>query len=280
VPTCFSERFARASAIYGPLVLGADPSGAVLTSWGLGDDVDGLERFVDRVLEVAPGAVGVVKPQSAFYERHGWRGVRALERLVAGARGAGLLVVLDAKRGDVGSTNAAYADAYLGTGAPLESDALTVHPYLGLAAMGDLVERAHAAGSCLFVVTRSSNLEGRALQTAVDASGASVEASLLAEIGRLNTRLAPGALGPVGAVVGPSVQAPLLDLVGAHALYLVPGVGAQGGSPADVARVFAACPERVLVSASRSLLAAGPDPHRLRDAAMALADELRGALGL
>ena len=275
----FPERVARASAAYGPLVLGADPSGELLGSWGLGDDADGLERFVDRVLEAATGAVGIVKPQSAFYERHGWRGMRALERLVAAARSAGLLVVLDAKRGDVGSTNAAYADVYLGADAPLEADALTVQPYLGLAAMGDVVARAHATGSCVFVVTRSSNPEGRAIQAAVDASGVSVEAALLAEIGRLNAELAPGALGPVGAVVGPSTQAPPLELSAAHALFLVPGIGAQGGSPADVAEVFAACPERVLVSASRSLLAAGPDPHRVRDAIASLAGELRARLG-
>jgi orotidine-5'-phosphate decarboxylase len=110
----FADRFAAARAKDGPLVLGADPHAAVLSAWGLDDDADGLERFTDIVLAAAAGTVGLIKPQSAFYERHGWRGIRALTRLAAEARSAGLLVILDVKRGDVGSTNGAYAAAYLG----------------------------------------------------------------------------------------------------------------------------------------------------------------------
>ena len=138
----FTERFAAARARYGPLVLGADPHAQVLSDWGLPDDAEGLERFTDIVLAAADGTVGLVKPQSAFYERHGWRGVRALTRLTESARAQGLLVILDVKRGDVGSTNAAYAQAYLGDGAPVQADAVTVHPYLGLAAAGDFTSRA------------------------------------------------------------------------------------------------------------------------------------------
>src|SRR5580658_3243349 len=129
----FAARFAETSERFGPLVFGLDPSGPLLTSWGLGDTPDGLERFVDIVVEAAVGSVGVVKPQSAFYERHGWRGVRALARLVEECRAAGLLVLLDAKRGDVGSTNVAYAEAYFTDGAGIRVDALTITPYLGLA---------------------------------------------------------------------------------------------------------------------------------------------------
>jgi orotidine-5'-phosphate decarboxylase len=114
----FAERFAAARAAFGPLVLGADPHAQVLSAWGLTDDTDGLERFTDIVLAASAGTVGLIKPQSAFYERHGWRGIRALSRLAAEARAAGLLVILDVKRGDVGSTNAAYAAAYLGEDAP------------------------------------------------------------------------------------------------------------------------------------------------------------------
>ena len=138
----FASRFAKVRSDTGPLVWGLDPSKALLEAWGLGDDPGGLDRFVDIVLGAAVGTVGLVKPQSAFFERHGWRGFRTLSRLIADARGAGLLVVLDVKRGDVGSTNDAYAEAFLGTGAPLEADAITVHPYLGLKAMGGFVSRA------------------------------------------------------------------------------------------------------------------------------------------
>jgi orotidine-5'-phosphate decarboxylase len=282
-------RFAAVRDRYGPLVLGADPHRAVLDAWGLSDDADGLERFADIVLEAASGTVGLIKPQSAFYERHGWRGIRALTRLAQAARSAGILVILDVKRGDVGSTNDAYAQAYLGAGAPVEADAITVHPYLGLAAMGAFVDRAHQAGACLLVVTRSSNPEGRSVQAA-SWEGRSVEQRLLDDIGALNEALAPGEIGPVGAVVAPMpadpplappLDPPLgqpLDLAAASALFLAPGLGAQGATPEDVARTFAACPDRVMASASRSLLAAGPDVNALKHAAATLGDHLRTLL--
>ncbi len=278
--TSFARRFAAVRAAQGPLVFGLDPSADLLDAWGLGDNADGLDRFADIVLEAAVGPVGMVKPQSAFYERHGWRGVRTLQRLVASAREAGLLVILDIKRGDVGSTNDAYAEAYLGKGAPLAADAITVHPYLGLAAMGTFVSRAAESGSCLLVVTRSSNPEGRQVQAAVvaDAGERSVEQELLRRVGALNSRLAPGGIGPVGAVIGPTHMTPQLDLAAANCLFLAPGVGAQGATPCDVATVFAACPDRVMPSASRSLLSAGPHVSRLRDEVSALAAEFRTAL--
>src|SRR5215472_16718651 len=267
----FARRFAAVRGMQGPLVFGLDPSADLLDSWGLGDSADGLDRFADIVLAAADGPVGLVKPQSAFYERHGWRGIATLQRLIASARAAGLLVILDIKRGDVGSTNDAYAEAYLGKGAPLAADAITVHPYLGLAAMGTFVSRAAESGSCLLVVTRSSNPEGRAIQ-------AGAEQQLLAGIGALNARLAPGAIGPVGAVISPVHLEPELDLAAASCLFLAPGVGAQGAGAMEVAQVFAACPDRVMPSASRSLLLAGPDVRRLRDAVSKLAAEFRAVL--
>jgi orotidine-5'-phosphate decarboxylase len=157
---------------------------------GLGDTPDGLDRFADIALEAAVGTVGLVKLQSAFYERHRWRGFRTLQRLIAEARSAGLLVIVDAKRGDVGTTKVAYAKTFLGDDAPLAADALTVHPYLGLAAMDAFVTRACEAGSCLLVVTRSSNPEGRSVQSALDGSGRTVEEALLCGIGEPNARLA------------------------------------------------------------------------------------------
>jgi orotidine-5'-phosphate decarboxylase len=274
----FASRFAAVRAEHGPLAWGLDPSGAILDEWGVGDTPDGLDRFAEIALTAAVGTVGLVKPQAAFYERHGWRGFRTLQRLIAEARSAGLLVIVDAKRGDVGTTNDAYAEAFLGADAPLGADALTVHPYLGLGAMGTFVTRAHESGGCLLVVTRSSNPEGRAVQSAHGGSGRSVEEELLVEIEKLNARLAPGEIGPIGAVVGPTHMEPTLDLAAVHGLFLAPGVGAQGATSADVARVFAACPDRVIPSASRSLLCDGPDVRRLRDGAEALAVEFREAL--
>lgn len=277
VADTFASRFAAVRSEFGPLAWGLDPSGEILDAWGVGDTPDGLDSFADIALEAAAGTVGLVKLQAAFYERQGWRGFRTLQRLIAEARSAGLLVIVDAKRGDVGTTNDAYAEAFLGADAPLGCDALTVHPYLGLAAMGSFVSRAHEAGSCLLVVTRSSNPEGRAIQSALSSAGQSVEGTLLREIGDLNAELAPGEIGPIGAVVGPTHMEPTLDLMAANGLFLAPGVGAQGATSADVARVFAACPDRVVPSASRSLLSGGPDPNRLRDTAAALASEFRKA---
>jgi orotidine-5'-phosphate decarboxylase len=278
VPEPFATRFAAVRSARGPLVLGADPSGQLLTAWGIGDTADGLERFTDIVLAAASGTVGLIKPQSAFYERHGWPGIRALARLLGSARSAGLLTILDVKRGDVGSTNDAYAEAYLGSGAPLAADAITVHPYLGIGAMGGFVRRAQQAGACLLIVTRSSNPEGRAVQGAAAGLGGTLDQALLAEIGALNAELAPGQIGPVGAVIGPVRREPALDLPAASALFLAPGVGAQGATVADVAAVFAACPGRVMPSASRSLLAAGPDIGALRAATATAAAQFREAL--
>jgi orotidine-5'-phosphate decarboxylase len=285
MPESFARRFAAARLAHGPLVFGLDPSGDVLESWGLGDSSDGLDRFADIAVAAAVGTVGLIKPQSAFFERHGWRGIATLGRLIEEARGAGLLVILDVKRGDVGSTNDAYAEAYLGKGAPLGADAVTVHPYLGVGAMGAFVARAAESGGCVLVVTRSSNPEGRAVQAArvqppSAGSGAvrTVEEDLLVRIGSLNAELAPGELGPVGAVIGPTHMEPTLDLAAAQCLFLAPGVGVQGATATDVATVFAQCPERVMPSASRSLLAAGPDVGRLRSAMETLAAEFRAVL--
>jgi orotidine-5'-phosphate decarboxylase len=274
----FASRFASVRSEYGPLSWGLDPSGSILDGWGVGDTPEGLDRFAEIALRAAAGTVGLVKVQAAFYERHGWRGFRTLQRLIADARGAGLLVIVDAKRGDVGTTNDAYAEAFLGKDAPLGADALTVHPYLGVGAMGTFVARAHEAGSCLLVVTRSSNPEGRAVQSARHGSGRSTEEQILVEIGDLNATLVPGGIGPVGAVVGPTLVEPALDLRSVQGLFLAPGVGAQGATAADVAKIFAACPDRVIPSASRSLLCDGPDVSRLRDTARALAAEFAAAL--
>ena len=136
----FASRFAVVRSVYGPLAWGLDPSGATLDAWGLGDTPDGLDRFADLALSAAVGTVGVVKLQAAFYAAAGWRGFRTLQRLIADGRRARLLVIVDAKRGDVGTTNDAYAEAFLGKDAPLGADALTVHPYLGLGAMEPFVD--------------------------------------------------------------------------------------------------------------------------------------------
>ncbi len=278
-PAPFADRAVAAMAELGPLVFGLDPSGELLVEWELSDTADGLERFVDIAVDAVVGSVGIVKPQAAFYERHGWQGIRSLARLVETCRREGVLVLLDAKRGDVGSTNEAYAEAYLGPEAAIAVDAITITPYLGLAAMQPILDRAVANGAGVFIVTRSSNTEGRSIQGARQQGTTTVEHQLVLDIAAENDRVARGRVGPVGAVFGPTHGPPTeFDLSSMNGLFLAPGVGVQGATPADVAACFSSCPGRVLPSASRSLLSAGPDPSRLRDAARILASELQGLL--
>jgi len=285
----FGTRLAAAMAAHGPLVVGVDPHPGLLAAWGLPDTAAGLDSFAATCVAAFAGEVAAIKPQAAFFERHGAAGFAVLERHVAQARDAGLLVVLDAKRGDIGTTVAAYADAYLAPGAPLAVDALTASPYLGVGSLDPLVDAARASGAGLFVLARTSNAEGAGVQDARTPDGATVAQGVLAAVGALNRADGPGgpgggigALGSFGAVVGlgggaaaPSAQA-LLDVGGP---LLVPGLGAQGGSVADVAALAGPAARQVLAAASRSVLAAGPDPAALGAAARALAGELAAALG-
>ena len=283
----FAERVAGAVARWGPVCVGIDPSPALLAQWGLGDDAAGLRVFSSRCVEALAGVVPVVKPQVAFFERHGSAGMAVLETVVGEAVSAGLVVIADAKRGDVGSTVEAYADAWLR--GPFAADALTAHPYLGLGSLAPMITAARQTGRGVLVVVASSNPEGRTVQEAVTADGRTVEESLLAGIGALNREEAAGAdgagtasgavgaRGAVGAVVGATRAQAGVPLSSVGGVLLAPGVGAQGATPGDVARLFEGCPPgSVLPSVSRSVLAAGPGG--LRDAAQLARDELAAAI--
>jgi orotidine-5'-phosphate decarboxylase len=202
-----------------------------------------------------------------------------LEGLISEAGDAGLLVIADAKRGDIDSTASAYADAWLGPQSTLAVDAVTVHPYLGLAALAPLIELAGSTGRGVIVVARSSNPEGRALQQALTAEGPSVEEMLLEQIAAWNSG-GTVPTGTVGAVIGATLPRSTFPLSQLGGVILAPGLGAQGARPADVADRFAGCaPGSVLASSSRSLLANGPDPARLRQGATALLEELSALMG-
>ena len=275
----FGDRVAAAVARTGPLCAGIDPSADLLTKWGLSDDAVGLRSFCAACVEGFAGAVSVVKPQVAFFERHGSAGLAELERLIAEATSVGLIVIADAKRGDIDSTAAAYADAWLGEASPLAADAVTVHPYLGLGALSPLVDLAAANGKGVLVVARSSNPEGRELQQAVTATGPGVEDMLLGEIAELNGSPAIPT-GTVGAVVGATLEPSAFALSQLGGVILAPGLGAQGAGPSDIAARFAGCsPGSVLPSSSRGLLNQGPDPADLGRSARSLNRELAAALG-
>ncbi|MBV8462805.1 MAG: orotidine-5'-phosphate decarboxylase [Acidimicrobiales bacterium] len=275
----FADRVEAAAAATGPLCAGIDPSASLLASWGLRDDPDGLHAFCRNCVEAFAGVVAAIKPQVAFFERHGSAGMEQLERLVADATAAGLIVIADAKRGDIDSTAEAYADAWLGDASPLAADAVTAHPYLGLGALAPLFRLAAGNGRGVLVVARSSNPEGRSLQQAVTSGGAAVEDMLLAEVAALNASPEVPA-GTVGAVIGATLEPSDFALSQLGGVILAPGLGAQGAGPADVAERFAGCPAgRVLPSSSRGLLTAGPDPVALRRSAQSLARELALLLG-
>ncbi len=275
----FGDRVAAAVRATGPLCAGIDPSSGLLRSWGLHDDAAGLRAFCAICVEAFAGAVAVVKPQVAFFERHGSAGMAELERMIADATAAGLLVIADAKRGDIDSTAEAYADAWLGDASPLAVDAVTAHPYLGLGALAPLVRRAAANGRGVLVVARSSNPEGRELQRAVTATGTGVEDMLLTEIAELNA--SPDVpSGTVGAVIGATLEPSTFALPQLGGVILAPGLGAQGAGPEDVAARFAGCPAgTVLPSSSRGLLGAGPDPDEVRRGAQSLVRELAALMG-
>ncbi|WP_306326965.1 orotidine-5'-phosphate decarboxylase [Streptomyces venezuelae] len=273
----FGTRLRSAMDERGPLCVGIDPHAALLDSWGLTDDIAGLERFTFTVVEALADTVAVFKPQAAFFERFGSRGVAVLERAVAELRAAGGLVVMDAKRGDIGSTMAAYAEAFLRKDSPLFSDALTVSPYLGYGSLKPAVDLARESGAGLFVLALTSNPEGAEVQRAVREDGRTIGATMLAHLAAENAGETP--MGSFGAVVGATLgdlSSFDLDINGP---LLAPGIGAQGATPADLPAVFGAAVRNVVPNVSRGVLRHGPDAAALRDSAHRYADEIRAAVG-
>ena len=274
--TAFGARLHEALRARGPLCAGIDPHAALLHDWGLADDLAGLERFALTAAEGLAPHVSVVKPQSAFYERFGSRGVAVLERVVATSRQAGALVLLDVKRGDIGSTSQAYADAYLDPSSPLAVDAITASPYLGFGSLAPMVDTARKHDAGLFVLALTSNPEGPEVQHARLADGSTVAGRMLDHLRELNAGAEP--LGSFGAVIGATIGETGEDLDFGGPV-LAPGYGAQGGTVADLRRLFGAASGAVLPSSSRELLRHGPDPVALRDAALRTNDELAGLVG-
>ncbi|MEU7137307.1 orotidine-5'-phosphate decarboxylase [Streptomyces sp. NPDC046261] len=278
-PEPFGARLRRAMDERGPLCVGIDPHAALLADWGLSDDIAGLERFTRTVVEALADRVAVLKPQSAFFERFGSRGIAVLERAVADSRAAGALVLMDAKRGDIGSTMAAYAATYLDPASPLFSDAVTVSPYLGYGSLRPALDLARESGAGVFVLALTSNPEGAEVQHAVRADGTSVAATMLNHLKAENAGAAP--MGSYGAVVGATLGG-TLGAAGAdlaiNGPLLAPGIGAQGATAADLPKVFGSAVGDVVPNVSRGVLRHGPDVAALRRAAERFADEVRQAV--
>jgi orotidine-5'-phosphate decarboxylase len=262
----FGETLRAARNQYGPLCVGIDPHEHLLRDWDLEVSAGGVREFGLRAVDAAAGRVGVVKPQVSFFERFGSAGYAALEEVMAAARAAGLLVIADAKRGDIGTTMDGYAAAWLRPGSPLEADAVTVSPYLGAGSLSDTFRFAVEYGKGVFVLAATSNPEGRVVQRSVPHAGeghaTSVAGEVVATVSAWTRQAEPDAgLTSIGFVIGATVDRNDLGLPGRFspaAPILAPGFGAQGAQPADLPRLFGADADAVIASESRSILSAGP----------------------
>ncbi|MGA2122892.1 MAG: orotidine-5'-phosphate decarboxylase [Acidimicrobiales bacterium] len=273
----FGARLTERLRELGPLCAGVDPSRELLARWGYSDNADSLEFFALSVLDAVNGVVSAIKPQVAYFERFGSPGYRVLERLIADARDADVVVVADVKRGDFAPTNTGYAQAWLEETSPLRVDALTVSPYLGVGALAPFFELAAATDRGVFVLAATSNPEGRIVQRARTDDQERIEDMVLREVSEINH--SDEGNGSVGVVLGATRDAPHFDLNTLGGPFLVPGVGAQGADASDVARLFSGCDDpKVLASVSRDILFEGPDRRALRDAAQRWRDSLWSAL--
>ena len=274
----FAARLNAAIQAHSPLCVGIDPSASLLKKCGFPDSAEGALAFGKRVLEAAEFKISIIKPQSAFFERFGSAGFKAMEDLSALARSKGVLVLLDGKRGDIDTTGAAYADSYFGSSTSLQVDAVTTHAYLGIGALQPFFDIALRANAGVFIVVRSSNPEGRELQLAKLGNGQTVAQHLAHEI-TVRNRAQGAEVGPFGAVVGATCD-DAAEIVAElpQSFILAPGVGAQGATMRDIAVRMPNAKGRVLANVSRAILANGSTAQDIRSTIRALQDEARQLL--
>ncbi|MFJ3488083.1 orotidine-5'-phosphate decarboxylase [Leifsonia aquatica] len=287
VGAAFGDRLAEAFAERGRLCVGIDPHAHLLADWGLPASAAGVREFGLIAVEAAAGRAGLVKPQVAFFERFGSAGYAALEEVIAAARAAGLLVIADAKRGDIGTSVTAYAESWLTPGSPLEADALTVSAFQGVGSIAEPMRLAEEHGKGLFVLAATSNPEAAVVQQAVVASGPragkTVARAIIEDVHEFNQQQPPHAYGTVGLVLGATVDLAAygIDTAGAPVTpafpVLAPGFGHQGARVEDAPRLFGTLSPGVIVSESRGVLGAGP--RGLADAVAHRAEEVRASHG-
>ena len=266
--TGFGARLAAAKLARGPLCLGIDPHPELLRAWDLPATADGLAAFCDTCIEAFSG-FAVVKPQVAFFEAYGAAGFAVLERTITALRSAGVLVLADAKRGDIGSTMAAYAAAWAGD-SPLAADAVTASPYLGFGSLRPLLEAAAAHDRGVFVLAATSNPEGATVQRAAF-DGRTVAQLIVDQAAVVNRSATPSEPGYVGVVLGATVFEPP-DVSALGGPVLVPGLGVQGGRPEALGGLGGAAPGQLLPAVAREVLRAGPSVSDLRAAGERMLD--------
>lgn len=252
--TSFATRLDEVSGACGLLCVGVDPSAPSLRDWGISNSAEGALEMGRVVLAALEGRVGIVKPQVGHFERFGAAGFTALETLLHEARTAGLLVIGDVKRGDIGSTMESYASAWLDAG-PLQCDAMTVNPYQGFGALEPAFSAADRSDGAVFVLCVTSNPDAPTVQSARTS-----DRSVSSHIAHL-ARQRGGAQQTVGVVVGAtrSLESSGLTTDDLDGLFvLAPGFGVQGAALSDVETIFGAATPRVIPTVSRSVLGAGP----------------------
>ncbi|UYN84213.1 MAG: orotidine-5'-phosphate decarboxylase [Microcella sp.] len=258
--THFGDRLRSVVDAHGRLCLGIDPHDSLLLQWGLEVDAAGARELSLRALEAAHGRVGIVKPQVAFFERFGAAGYTVLEEVIRTARGEGLLVIADVKRGDIGSTAAAYGEAWLSPSSPLEADAMTAVAYQGLGSLDPVIELAIEHGKGVFVLTATSNPEGRGVQQSVGDSGRSVAGQLARDVAVRNASARGwGSLGVVIGATEPIASSGIDPVLLQHTPVLGPGFGHQGTRLAQLRDVYGVAESSVIPTVTRSVLSAGPD---------------------
>lgn len=264
MPDTFSRSLETAFSSKGQLCVGIDPHEDILIENGFEVSASGLYEFSMKMLEQIQDVVAIVKPQVSFFERFGSEGFATLEKVLESAKERGLLVIADAKRGDIGSTMEAYAQAWLGKSAPFVCDALTVNPYLGVGALAPAASMASERGKGLFVLAATSNPEGASLQSSMQQE--SVAAQVATEVAALNSTTATSnsRFGSLGLVIGATVSLSKFGLStineGKSSLrttILAPGFGYQGAKLEDAKSIFGALSDDVLYAISRSALRDG-----------------------
>lgn len=253
----FGDRLRAGFDARGQLCVGIDPHASLLTAWDLTDSVHGLREFSLRVVEACSGLVAVIKPQISFFERFGAKGFEVLEEASRMAESEGLLVIADAKRGDIGTTMEAYLEAWFGETSGLFADALTVSPYLGLETISVSMDRWIAKGKGVYSLVATSNPEGASVQLARlnEQTLASQQWSRLAG---LNSQALD--LGNYGAVLGATLDLNQfeIDKANTQTPILAPGFGVQGAKLAEANAIYGKLSGSVAYSVSRSVLQVGP----------------------
>ncbi|WP_449282541.1 orotidine-5'-phosphate decarboxylase [Leucobacter sp.] len=277
----FSNRLATALAAKRHLCVGIDPHAPLLDAWGLPDDASGAERLGREVVAAAAGVAACVKPQVAFFERFGAAGFAALERVLADAREAGVLVIADVKRGDIGSSFAAYGEAWLTPGSPLEADAMTVTAYQGFGSLSGAFDLVRDHGKGLFVLAATSNPEAREVQLARRDDGRTVARAMVDDALAFES---PGDkyVNSVGVVLGATLTLADfgidIELPPAKPALpvLAPGFGHQGARVEDALRIFGGLGWALLANESRSILSGGASglADRVRERSAAIGEAL------